>query len=83
MSIENELLGYIMDEIIVDKQAEPVNFDEPLVARGRVDSMGLLSILNFIQQKFGVDLLATGNPDDVESIEKMAAAVRRARGDGD
>ena len=83
MSIENELQGYIMDEIIVDKQAEPVDFDEPLVAKGRVDSMGLLSILSFVQQNFGVDLLATGNPNDVESIEKMAAAVRRAKGDGD
>jgi hypothetical protein len=38
-----------------------------------------LQILGFVQQKFGVDLMATGSPMDFDSVGALAAAVRRGR----
>jgi acyl carrier protein len=66
--------------VVADK-ASDVGLDEPLIRSGRVDSMGLLQILGFIQQRYGVDLSATGGPSDFETVTSLAAAIRRSRGD--
>lgn len=81
MAIEVELQGYIMEEIVPSTGGGAIAADEPLLDSGRVDSMGLLNILGFVQEKFGVDLLANGGPSDFESISAIAAAIRRARGE--
>ena len=39
--------------------------------------MGLLQILGFVQQRFGIDLMAVGNPEDFDSVKALAKAVRR------
>jgi acyl carrier protein len=81
MSIETELQEFIAAEVIVDAAAGSVLVDEPLVRSGRVDSMGLLQILGFIQQRYSVDLASTGGPSDFETVTSLAAAIRRARGE--
>jgi len=55
--------------------------DEPLIRSGRLDSMGLLQVLGFIEQRYGVRLTETGSPEDFETVAALAAAVRRARGE--
>jgi acyl carrier protein len=81
MSIETELQEFIAAEVIVDAAVGGVLVHEPLVRSGRVDSMGLLQILGFIQQRYGVDLASTGNPSDFETVTSLAAAIRRSRGE--
>ena len=81
MSIETELQEFIAAEVIVDAAVGGVLVHEPLVRSGRVDSMGLLQILGFIQQHYGVDLASTGEPSDFETVTSLAAAIRRSRGE--
>jgi acyl carrier protein len=82
MSIEADLQRLIAREIAVDPEAGEIAPDSPLIASGRIDSMGLLQILGYVQQRYGVDLLASGTPQDFETIAGLAAATRRLRGDG-
>jgi acyl carrier protein len=81
VSIETELQEFIGKQVVVDADKGDVRSDEPLVSTGRVDSMGLLQILGFIQQTYGVDLPAVGGPRDFETVASLAAAIRRARGE--
>ena len=81
MSIESELRQYIAQEIVLDPEAGEVTEASPLIASGRVDSMGLLQIVGYVQQQYGVDLLSSGKPQDFETISGMAGAIRRLRGD--
>ena len=81
MSIELQLEGYIRDEIIPDTGDKAIAPDESLLDSGKVDSMGLLNIVGFVHEKFGVDLLASSGPNDFETISAMAAAIRRAKGE--
>ena len=81
MSIETELQEFIAAEVIVDAAVGGVLVHEPLVRSGRVDSMGLLQILGFIQQRYSVDLASTGDPSDFETVTSLAAAIRRSRGE--
>lgn len=81
MSIEGELIQFITSEVLIDAQKPDLTVDEPLISSGRVDSMGLLTILGFIQQRYGVDLMSVGGPEDFDSVNALVAAVRRSRGD--
>ena len=81
MSLEVEIQSYIMQEILPDAGESQVDADDLLIDSGKVDSMGLLNILGFVQEKYGVDLLAGGGPSDFESINTIAAAIRRAKGE--
>lgn len=80
MSIEAELQQFIAAEVVADGDTQ-VTVDEPLIRSGRVDSMGLLQVLGFIEERYGVYLTETGNPSYFETVAALAAAVRRSRGD--
>jgi acyl carrier protein len=79
VSLENELQEFVSHEILLDAGQELVGVNEPLMTSGRVDSMGLLSIVSHIQERYQVDILATGDPDDFNTISGLAAAVQRAK----
>ena len=77
MSIEQDIKGYITSELLRESGSAGLGENDPLISSGRVDSMGLLQILGFIQDRFGIDLMAVGNPQDFDTVGALAAAVRR------
>ena len=77
MSIQTDLQRFIAKEILLEKAADGVKVDEPLISTGKVDSVGLLQIVAFIDEHYGVDLFSTGVPRDFETVEAMAAAISR------
>jgi len=77
--IETQLQKYIMEEVLPDSGHALLEYDEELIDSGLVDSMGLLNILSFVQQNFGVDLLSSGGPKDFKSIDSIAGAIRIAK----
>ena len=81
MNIEADIKQFITSELLSDIQPSELGDEEALISSGRVDSMGLLQILGFIQQRFGVDLMAVGNPQDFDTVAALTAAVRRIKGD--
>lgn len=79
MSIEEDLQQFVSSSIVLEDGGNGVGPDEPLISSGRVDSIGLLQVLGYIQERYGVDLLSTGTPRDFETVAGMAAAIRRSR----
>ena len=77
MNIEQDIRKYITSELLREQSTASLADDDALISSGRVDSMGLLQILGFVQQRFGVDLMAVGSPQDFDSVAALAAAVRR------
>jgi acyl carrier protein len=80
MSIESDLQSFIAAEVVADG-SEGVGVDEPLIRSGRIDSMGLLQVLGFIEERYGVHLSEIGSPSDFESVATLAAAIRHHRGE--
>ncbi|HVO61635.1 MAG TPA: acyl carrier protein [Terriglobales bacterium] len=77
MSIEADLQRFVSTEVVLEGG---VATDEPLISSGKVDSLGLLQILGYIEQTYGVTLLTSSSPKDFESIETLASAIRKAGG---
>ena len=74
-TIEQELQRYITSEVV--RSSKNVAVDVPLVQSGLVDSLGLLQIVSYVDQRFGVDLTKSGTPDDFRSIASLALAIAR------
>jgi acyl carrier protein len=55
MVIEDRLRTFIVDEIRSDGQ-QGLSDDYPLIERGVLDSMGVLSLVSFIESEFGVEI---------------------------
>jgi acyl carrier protein len=55
MTIEDRLRSFIVEELRWDGR-ERLTDDYPLIQRGIVDSMGILSLVSFIESEFGVQI---------------------------
>jgi acyl carrier protein len=77
MTIEADLQRFVSTEVVVEGGLAT---DEPMISSGKVDSLGLLQILGYIEQTYGVTLLTSSSPKDFESIETLASAIRKAGG---
>lgn len=78
-SIEAEITRYITTELLADDAPVP-DEDEPLVTTGRIDSLGLLDVLNFIHQRYDIDLIMVEPSEVYDTVASFAAAVRRHQG---
>ena len=78
MTIESDLQEFISRDVVPEGG---VTESEALISSGKVDSLGLLQILGYIEQKYGVTLLTSGSPKDFESVQNLASAIRKARGE--
>jgi len=77
MNIEEDLRQYIGEILLTQGSPAAPRDDEALIASGLIDSLGLIKLLAFVQQRWQVDLLASCGPEDFESIATLAAAIRR------
>lgn len=74
MTIEIELQEFLARE----RGGAAPAVDEPLVSSGRIDSLGLLQLLDHIAETYGIDLLAQESPERFDTITGLATAVREA-----
>ena len=80
MRIEDALRRFVVEELLRGEAGARVVDDEPIVASGRIDSLGLLKLIDFVDQRYGVDLMEVGGPDDFASIGAMATCIRLHQG---
>ena len=56
--LKHKLKQFIMTEVNPDRNLEGLEDDEPLLESGIIDSLGVLKILGFLDEEFGIDLSA-------------------------
>ena len=79
MDIESNLEKFIVDELLVGSRGMKLDYDQSLISSGVIDSLALLRLITFIEEKFGVTV---GDedvvPDNFETInitQKMVTLV--------
>ena len=78
MSIEQELIRYIQDNLI--ESGDSVSADDPLIDLGLLDSVGLMQIIQFVESQAGVRIPDTDVvPDNFHSVATIGALVTRIR----
>lgn len=56
MSIENRLRSFIVDELQWSGRPEELTDDYPLIQRGVVDSLGIFSMVSFVESEYGIEV---------------------------
>jgi acyl carrier protein len=81
--VETIINDYISREVVQDAALLPLGNATSLLETGALDSLGLLRLVVFVQERFGVtvddvDLV----PENFESVDAICAYLRSRDGEG-
>lgn len=79
-SVKEQLIKFIITEVNPDLNLDHLDDDEPLIESGIVDSLGILKILAFMDETFGVDLSSDQiKPENFRDVRTICALVESAK----
>ena len=77
--VGQRIRAFILERFPLARQAPPGDTD-PLLASGLVDSLGILELVNFISEGFGITVTDEDlQPENFDSIRNLVAFVERRR----
>lgn len=75
--IEESIRSYIAENIIFSNNGYPYPEDASFLNEGIIDSMNILELVMFVEERFGVHVADEEIvPDHFDSVSKIAAYVR-------
>ena len=78
VDILKEIQGYVLSEFAAER--DEIAPDENLLGQGILDSMGILKLVTFLEQRFGIETVDDDLvPENFESIGHMRDFVERKR----
>jgi acyl carrier protein len=78
--LKTSIKEFIMTEVNPDLHLERIDDEEPLIESGIVDSLGVLKILAFLDEKFGVDLSSEEiKLENFKSVRSICNLVEKQR----
>lgn len=77
----DEIIGpvkqYILDNFLKGEDPSALRNDTPLISGGALDSLQTLSLVSFLEERFGIQLEAHEvGPDRLDTLTSIAALVR-------
>lgn len=76
MEYKEKIRRFVLKELCLDGKRRPLSDSEPLLEKGIIDSMGILHLIAFLDEKFGILLSDEElNPKNFESLESIYALV--------
>ena len=76
MDIKSMLEHYILDELLVSDRRTKIDPDESLINSGVIDSLSLLRLIAFIEERFDVRIEDVEVvPDNFETISVMEGLI--------
>ena len=76
MTTQEKIRNFILDELNWQGSSEELTDDFPLIEKRAVDSVGIFSIVAFLEGEFGIEIQDEELvPDNFSSIGKISALV--------
>lgn len=77
-NVEELIRQYIAQNILFSNNGYPYPDDASFLDEGIIDSMNVLELVAFVEEKFGITVQDQDIvPDNFDSVSKLAAYVRR------
>lgn len=77
-SIENQIRNYIAQNILFSSDGFPYPDEASFLENGIVDSMNVLEIVMFVEEKFGIKVEdAEIIPENFDSVAQLASYIRK------
>ena len=80
--IEEQIRGFIVETFLFGEGGDELANDDSLLDRGIIDSTGVLELIAYVENSFGVKAVDEELvPDNFDSIRRLAAFIVRKQGD--
>ncbi|MBW4052277.1 MAG: acyl carrier protein [Proteobacteria bacterium] len=80
MKLHGELRQFILDNYLLTRDDSSLGDSDSLTGRGILDSTGALELVMHLEERYGIKVLDDElHPDNLDSVEKIAAFVERKR----
>lgn len=77
-TIERDMRQFLADNFILDEGGAGLGVDESLTESGVLDSMGVLELITFIEERFGFSVPDEDTlPENLDSVSRLVAYVER------
>lgn len=81
-TIERDLRQFLADNFILDDGGAGIGMDESLTESGVLDSMGVLELITFLEERFGFSVPDEDTlPENLDSIARLVSYVERRLGE--
>jgi len=78
IEIKRKMNSYIRNKILLGNKNIGLNDDDSFLERGLVDSTGVLEMVNFIEETFGLSIEDEELiPDNLDSINKLTYFIKK------
>lgn len=79
-TIEDEIRAFIVETFLFGDESRPVATHDSLIENGFVDSTGILELVAFIEDRFGIKVADDEIvPENLDTVAQAAAFVARKR----
>lgn len=76
--MENKIRGFLADNFILSEQLAQLGGDDSFLENGIIDSTGILELIFFIEEQFGIQIDASEVlPENFDSINRLVAYIQR------
>ena len=83
MSVHSEIRQFIIDNFLYGNDGDDLHADASLLRRGVIDSTGVLELVAFMEEQYGIAVKDEELvPDNLDSISKLSDFVARKRNNG-
>jgi len=80
---ESAIREFLVNEVLYDRDVKDLKPEDPIIARGLLDSLAILKTVTFCEERFGVSIPDHEVvPDHFETVQAIAALVDRRRAGG-
>ena len=77
-AVEEQIRNHIAENILFSKKGYPHPDDASFLEEGIIDSLNVMDLVFFLEEKFGVSVIDREIvPDNFDSVSKLAAFVKR------
>jgi acyl carrier protein len=81
MSVATEVERFILEELMAGSAVDAIDRDEDLLGTGVIDSHGLLQLVTFLRERYGLAVSDEAlTPENFQTIAAIDAFVQRERG---
>jgi acyl carrier protein len=78
--LKERIKEFIRTEVNPDLDLKALGDDEPLIESGIIDSLGILKIMAFLDEEFGIDLSAQEiKPENFKNVATIFSLVENSR----
>jgi acyl carrier protein len=80
LDIVEQIKTFIVDNFMLGRPAAELGNDDSLLDKGIIDSTGVLELVSFVEQTFGItvadeDLV----PENLDSVNRLEAYIKRKK----